>query len=439
MFIAKVQETIKRHALFDEAATVMVALSGGADSVALLRVIAEAGYTCKALHCNFHLRGEESNRDEAFAKDLCEKLGIECITARFDTLAYAKEKGISVEMAAREQRYTWFKECIDAKAGNVVAVAHNADDNVETFMINLTRGSGLKGLRGIPIKNGPIVRPLLNISRREITEYLQCLGQEFMTDSTNLSDDFTRNKFRLSIIPLLEQINPSFKNTIAETAERLREASALAEEAIKTKAANIQSGGKIDIAKLKNELAQTTILFEILHPLGFNTRQINDIKRAMDAQPGKAFASKTHKVTKDRGEFIISKLESSGPKAAALDYGTTHFGEGKFIVSKCDPAEAMSLAKKDKSSAYVDANSISGTLIARKWQEGDTFIPFGMRGRKNISDFLTDLKKSIDEKGRTYVVTDGNNIIWVAGERIDDRYKVTPHTAEAIRIEYAKG
>lgn len=438
MFITKVRETIISHALFDDNATVLVALSGGADSVALARVLTESGYACKALHCNFHLRGDESDRDEKFVRELCARLGIQCLVRHFDTAAYSRQHGVSIEMAARDQRYQWFAQCIDDKMGDVVAVAHNADDNVETFLINMTRGSGIKGLSGIPIRNGAIVRPLLNVSRKEITDYLAQLNQDFVTDSTNLEDEFTRNKFRLNIIPLLEQINPSFKSTIAQTTERLREVASLAACAINEKTARIMQGNRIDIDMLKKEEAQTTLLYEMLHPLGFNTSQVNDIRKAIDAQPGKTFVSGTYCVTRDRKEFIISETAGDNEGTVTLHEGTNRLAHGSVRVSRCTAKEALNNAKADKGTAYVDTKAVKGKLTVRKWQKGDWFIPYGMRGRKNISDFLTDLKRDAEYKRNTLVVTDDRSIIWVVGERIDNRYKVTDETAEAIKIEYIK-
>lgn len=436
MIKAKVRETINANGLFPDHASVMVALSGGADSVAMLRVLLALGYGCVALHCNFHLRGGESDRDEAFVRALCAKLGVECEVKHFDTAAYARQKGVSIEMAAREQRYAWFAECLDAGRGDVTAVAHNADDNVETLLINLTRGSGLRGLTGIPVRNGRIVRPLLHVTRGEIISYLDALHQDYVTDSTNLEDNYTRNKFRLHIIPMLEAINPSFKTTACRTAERLREAAEICDEAIAAKVARIRKGDRIDIALLSQERAQATLLHAMLHPLGFNSSQIEDIRQAITAQPGKTFEAGDCRLTRGRDAFVISRASHDNDETVLADGDTTPFALGTLAVARCTATEALAEAKKSKTTAYLDARAVKGTLRVRRWRHGDWFIPFGMRGRKNISDLLTDLHKDLAAKDETYVVTDGGNIAWVVGERTDNRYRVTRDTEEAIKITY---
>ena len=436
MIKAKVRETINANGLFPDHASVMVALSGGADSVALLRVLLALGCKCSAAHCNFHLRGNESDRDEAFVRDLCARLGVQCRVKHFDTAAYARQEGVSIEMAAREQRYSWFTECLDEGFGDVTAVAHNADDNAETLLINLTRGSGLKGLAGIPVRNGRTVRPLLHVTRGEIIDYLNALHQDYVTDSTNLEDGYTRNKFRLHIIPMLETINPSFKETACRTAERLREAAEICDEAISAKVARIKTGDRIDIALLSREKAQTTLLHEMLHPLGFNSRQIDDIKHAITAQPGKTFEAGGYRLTRGREAFVISRAHSEDSERELVAQGSTTFALGTLTTSRCTASEALEEAKKSKTTAYIDARTIRGKLRVRRWRHGDWFIPFGMRGRKNISDLLTDLHKDRAAKDETYVITDDGNIAWVIGERTDNRYRVSQETEEAIKIKY---
>ena len=433
MLKTKVQKTITDHALFDYGATVMVALSGGADSVSLLRVLVDLGYECCALHCNFHLRGDESDRDEAFVTGLCAGLGIACHVKHFDTAGYAQAKRLSIEMAAREQRYQWFDECIASGQGTVVAVAHNADDNVETLLINLTRGCGLHGLTGIPYKNRHIVRPLLDAGRDEITAYLGHTGQDYVTDSTNLEEQFVRNRFRLGIIPMLRQINPSVKTSINETIGRLREAAIIYDEAVAAKVARIKDGNRISIEALRKEKAQTTLLHTMLHPLGFNPRQTEDIMRAINAQPGKTFTAGDWQVTRDRAHFIISRRQTGDEGTITLE-DITAYTQGTLRLSHCTAEEALQNAKSQKDTAYIDCRHINGKLRLRKWHKGDWMIPYGMHGRKNISDLLTDLKKDPVAKAETYVITDDKNIIWVVDERIDERYKVSPATRNVLKI-----
>lgn len=425
-----VEDTIKENFLCSKSDIILVALSGGADSVALLRILFELGYNCKALHCNFHLRGKESDRDETFVKELCNKLNIELEIKHFNTTEYATENGISIEMAARDLRYEWFNQCIKQGKGNYVAVAHHKDDNVETFLINLTRGSGLNGLKGIKIKNNHIIRPLLNVSRSEIIAYLDSIKQKYVIDSTNLENEYIRNKIRLDIIPLFEKINPSFKDSITKTQQHIKEAISIYDDSIKKSISDVLDGNRISIRKLEEQVSPQTVLFEIFHPLGFNPTQISDIYASIKGQSGKRFISHNYEVIKDRDFLIFEKTDKKNDiRIPFEDSAETSSG---ILKMKCTTKEKFSLIK-DKNTACIDKSKIKGRLYIRKWEKGDSFIPLGMKGKKNVSDFLTDIKKNIIEKEKTLVLTDDENIIWIIGERIDDRYKITDKT-EIIEI-----
>lgn len=434
MLRRKVEDTIIVHSLFSHSATILVALSGGADSVAMLRILKELGYNCKALHCNFHLRGNESDRDEQFVRNLCQETDTELLVTHFKTKEYAEQNKLSIEMAARELRYAWFEECVNNHTGDVVAIAHNSDDCVETFLLNLTRGTGINGLKGIKVKNGNIARPLLKCSRDEITAYLKSIGQEYMTDSTNLQNEYTRNKVRLDIIPLFEKINPSFKHSVLDTAERLAEAAAIYDNAIAQSKAQVYDGNCINIEKLKAQVSPPTLLFEILHPLGFNSSQINDILKSIDGQPGKKFISRDYEVTKDRDSLIITPTDQEDEATVQLEE-VTHFSKGTLLCQTTAKDEKFTI-NKDRNIALIDKSKIKGSLKLRKWRYGDNFVPLGMKGKKNISDYLTDRKISLKEKDRTYVITDDGNIVWIVGERIDDRYKITDRTKEITTISF---
>lgn len=432
MLRRKVEDTIIAHSLFSHNATILVALSGGADSVAMLRILKQLGYNCKAMHCNFHLRGEESDRDELFVRSLCNETATQLLVMHFNTKEYAEQNKMSIEMAARELRYGWFEECVKNKEGDTVAIAHNSDDCVETFLLNLTRGTGLNGLKGMKIKNGNIVRPLIKCSRDEITDYLKSIRQEYVTDSTNLQNEYTRNKIRLDIIPLFEKINPSFKQSVLDTAERLAEAAAIYDKAIAKSKTEVMTGNCIDIEKLKAQPSPPTLLFELLHPIGFNSSQINDILKSLDGQPGKKFISKDFEVTKDRDLLIISPASRQEETTVALEE-TTFFTKGKLKSTTIVKNPDFTISK-DKNTALLDKAKIKGSLRLRRWRHGDSFVPLGMKGKKNISDYLTDRKFNLNEKEKTYVITDDENILWIVGERIDDRYKVTEKTKEITII-----
>lgn len=438
MFKTKVKETILDYCLFSQNSTILVALSGGADSVALLRVLHSLGYKCIALHCNFHLRGKESDRDETFVRKLCTDMDIRCLVRHFDTTQYAEEKGLSIEMAARELRYEWFDQCVEKHIGDVVAVAHHKDDNVETFLINLTRGSGINGLKGMRIRNGNIVRPLLNVSKKEILDYLKELNQDFVTDSTNLENEYTRNKMRLDIIPAFEKINPAFKETIIETIHKLAQTAEIYNQAIDQSRQRVMYGNEIDIAALNREISPVTVLFEILYPYGFNPAQVKDIYKTARGQSGKRFTSEKYEIIKDRTKLLIYPKKDNPEEIIKLnDDSTTEIPCGTLTKGTI-AIESDFRIDPDKNTAYIDTDKIKGALHVRKWKHGDSFIPLGMKGKKNISDYLTDKKKNIIEKENTYILTDEENIVWIVGERLDDRYKITPKTKETTIIKYIK-
>ena len=273
----KIAQYIDQEKLFTREDKILVTLSGGADSVALLRLLLDMGYTCEAAHCNFHLRGDESVRDEMFVRELCLQLEVPLHVQHFQTTEEAEKRHISIEMAARELRYAWFEQLRLQQGADVIAVAHHKDDSVETLLLNLIRGTGINGLLGIRPKNGNIVRPLLCLDRKEITEYLQEIGQSYVTDSTNLQDEYTRNKIRLNLLPLMQEINPSVKESLLRTAEHLNDAALLYKKGIEEGKQKVQTEQGILISVLLQESAPETLLFEILSQLGFNSAQIKDI------------------------------------------------------------------------------------------------------------------------------------------------------------------
>ena len=296
--------------LFTREDKILVTLSGGADSVALLRLLLAMGYTCEAAHCNFHLRGDESVRDEMFVRELCLQLEVPLHVQHFQTTEEAEKRHISIEMVARELRYAWFEQLRLQQGANVIAVAHHKDDSVETLLLNLIRGTGINGLLGIRPKNGNIVRPLLCLDRKEITEYLQEIGQSYVTDSTNLQDEYTRNKIRLNLLPLMQEINPSVKESLLRTSEHLNDAALLYKKGIEEGKQKVQTEQGILISALLQEPAPETLLFEILSPLGFNGAQIKDIFTSLNGQPGKIFLSREWRVIKDRELLLIEPVYS---------------------------------------------------------------------------------------------------------------------------------
>ena len=425
-----VQKFIEEKKLFNLQDKILVALSGGADSVALLRVLQSLGYICECAHCNFHLRGLESDRDETFVRQLCEKQRILLHVTHFDTSAYAKDHHLSIEMAARELRYEWFEHIRKEIGASVIAVAHHRDDSVETFLLNLMRGAGINGLRGIPVKNGKIVRPLLSVSREDILDYLQAIHQEYVTDSTNLEDEYMRNKIRLNILPAMKEINPSIMETIQETTFRFSEISNIYQqdrtEAIAHKVTSTSPDlFRISLVDVLDDVAPLSLLHEILFPKGFNGSQIQDIYRTLSSsQSGKRFFSAEWEVLRDR-EYIWIKKKTptqSIPEIMMEEIERTP----SFVIPR------------DKHIACLDADKINRPLTIRKWERGDKFVPLGMNGKKNVSDYLTDKKYSLFQKENQYVVCCGEDIVWLVNERTDHRFRITDNTQRIMLIQIKK-
>lgn len=429
---------IETKSLFTQEDRILVTLSGGADSVALLRVLIQLKYHCEAAHCNFHLRGEESNRDETFVRELCRTHNVPLHVVHFDTNTYADEHHLSIEMAARELRYEWFERLRAQTGASVIAVAHHRDDSVETLLLNLIRGTGINGLRGIRPKNGYIVRPLLNVSREDILAYLASIGQDYVTDSTNLQDDYTRNKIRLNILPMMETINPSVKMSIADTASRLSEVACLYNKEMEAGKSRVTDGSDISIEALQKESAPQSLLFEILSPLGFNSVQVEEIYQRIDGQSGKQFFSSEWSLLKDRTHLLLRRRCEKPYSEEAFELsgsGSVAYGDGMTLHIERHPYTPDFVISRDKNVACLDADKLDFPLMLRRWRAGDNFVPFGMKGKKKVSDYLTDCKFSLHTKEQTYVVCSGDKIAWLVGERSDNRFRVDDHTKEIVLLK----
>ncbi len=424
--INQVAKYINQESLLKPTSKILIGLSGGADSVALLRCLLQLDYSVIAAHCNFHLRGQESMRDQLFVEQLCNKLNIPLVEVDFDTYKHAEEYKVSIEMAARELRYNWFQKMLEKHECTHIAVAHHKDDNVETLLLNLARGSGIKGLTAIQPKNGSIVRPLLNVSRAEIINYLNEIKQDYVIDSTNLQDQFARNKIRLNIIPELEKINPSCQNNINNTISYLREIEKIYLDSIEKSKQRVISQDVILISELLKEVSPQTVLYEICYPLNFNSKQISSIYKSLYQTEEKTFFSKSHQLVRSKGALIIQDIdkESINDIQPKLHYKVVA-NDHNFTL------------KKDTSIAYFDAALIDeDALHIRKWNKGDFFIPFGMQGSKKLSDFFTDNKLTVNKKDSQWLLCHNNDIIWVIGRRTDNRYRVTNNTKKVLIITY---
>ncbi len=438
-----IEEYIQKHQLFTPGDRIIVGLSGGADSVALLYYIRQSGYDCIAAHCNFHLRGEESMRDETFSGNFASSLQIPFEKIDFDTLAFAAKHKISVEMAARELRYAWFEELRIKYHANVIAIAHHRNDDVETVLLNMIRGTGIRGLTGIRPKTGFIVRPLLCLNKEEILEYIQKKQLQYITDSTNLQDEFTRNRIRNRIIPLLQEINPSVLDAISRTSRHLSQVEKIYFPAIQKGIDSVCSCGStgqtlIDIEKLLTYPSPEALLYEILSEYNFNNSIINEIGNSLHAQSGKQFFSPTHRLVKDRKYMELSLRTDSEeePMEYTLSEHTEAWDIPVHLECRSLPYTSGFVFETNKNIAYFDKDLLQFPLKLRKWEEGDFFIPFGMKGQQKISKYFKDHRFSLPEKERTWLLCSGNDIIWVVGQRSDNRYRVTSGTRNIYQIRF---
>lgn len=424
--LSKVKDYIKKHKLLSLSDLYIVALSGGADSVALLLLLDEMGYKVHALHCNFHLRGEESDRDERFCEDLCLKKNIPFHRIHFDTLMYAETHKMSVEMAARELRYLYFEQLRKDIGAEAICVAHHQDDTVETVLLNLVRGTGLRGLTGIQPRNGAILRPLLCVTRTEIEAYLATKQQDYVTDSTNMETDFVRNKIRLQVVPLLRQLNPAVSENIVRTAEHLTEAQKVLDAVVDT----YKGSNQLDLCALQQVGSAEYIVFEWLKQYGFNGSQVQQV---ISAETGSIFSSPTgYEVLKDRGRLLVEPTIMAFTPIRIPEEGTYVLPDDRRLnVRRSNP-----FVSKDSHEATLDARQVRFPLTVRRVEEGDWMIPYGMTGRKLLSDLMTDLKMSLFDRRRQLVVVDAQGaVVWAIGLRTDHRCRVTDATQEVIAIK----
>ncbi|MBP5712991.1 MAG: tRNA lysidine(34) synthetase TilS [Prevotella sp.] len=415
----------------------LVALSGGADSVCLLLVLKELCYQIEAVHCNFHLRGEESNRDEMFCESLCNRLGISFHRIHFDTTTYAELHHVSIEMAARELRYKYFEQLANDIHADGICVAHHRDDSVETLLINLVRGTGIHGLTGISPVNGQIIRPLLDVSREEIEDYLRSVNQDYVTDSTNLQDDVVRNKIRLNIIPMLREINPSVSDNIALTAKRIAEAEKLFDWALEQKANECILEKDDNTLTIDFSLASQNeyILYHLLSPYRFTPSQIQQIAENNGEQSGKEWRSASHIAMMDRNRLLVCPLEERRKPMIVPELGKYVFTEKQVLSFQHVKRDADFQISKQNNVVCLDADLVEFPLTIRYVENGDRFVPFGMNGSKLVSDFLTNCKVSLYDKRQQLVVTDAHQqIIWLVNRRPHHHYCITDETKSVLII-----
>lgn len=412
---------------------ILVACSGGLDSVVLTHLLSKMNLKIALAHCNFSLRGKESDDDEDFVINLAENLEVTVYTETFDTKKYAKEHKISTQMAARDLRYAWFEELLTLHKFQYIVTAHHLDDDLETFFINLSRGTGLSGLSGIPKKNNKVVRPLLNFSREDIFQYAQKNSLNWREDSSNKKADYLRNKLRLAVLPQFKTVNPAVLKNFKTTQSNIRASQLLIDDYIaivyNRVVTETENAYKIDIQKLRDFPHTKQLLYELLKGFGFT--EWDDVSNLLDAQTGKQVYSQTHRLLKNRDELLLTKMELDNLNR---EFPVSKKGIETPISLKFE--ETKYIGETEKNLIYVDSARLNFPLKLRRWQDGDSFHPFGMKGKKKLSKFFKDEKLSQLEKEKTWVLVSDDSIVWIVGHRMDDNFKVTKNTLHILKITY---
>lgn len=413
----------------------LLAVSGGLDSVVLAHLCHEAKLDFSIAHCNFNLRGEESDGDEKFVVDLADSLEVEVFTESFDTLNFAENHKISVQMAARELRYEWFSELSSSVQFDYTLTAHHANDNLETFLINLIRGTGPEGLTGIKTEKEEIIRPLLDFSRKQIEAYARKKHYKWREDSSNASDKYMRNKIRHHIVPVMEELNPQLLDSFAKTQQHLQESMDMVEDYISLLYPKLVQkdtyGYAIDIDFLKKVPNQKQILYQLLKSFGFT--EWNDVYDLLSAQTGKMVLSDTHRLIKDRQKLLLTEQNGN---SVNKEY---NLGEDEELVmipgmGTLHINEVKEMEQASGSCIFVPERKLEFPLKIRKWKKGDYFYPFGMKGKKKLSDFFKDQKFSLPEKENTWILFSGNEIVWIINHRADNRFAVEKSDSKILKI-----
>lgn len=437
--IEKFKSFVRENDLFTASDRILLTVSGGMDSMALAALCSLAGYDFAIAHCNFKLRGKEADADEAFVKQTADLYQVPFYSRSFDTGTYARQNNISVQMAARDLRYAWFNEVAREHAYDHVATAHHLDDQTETFFINLLRGCGIAGLHGIRLRQGKIVRPLMFATRKEIESFVKKNNIPYRVDHTNAETKYMRNKIRHQVIPALMEINPDFQKEMAGNISRLadveeifkREIDRMKEEIVDEKDGLVE----LDIAKLMSACPVHTVLFELIKGYGFKENDLDNIINALDASPGKTFFSSGHQLLIDRKKILITpeKEGNTNETHYYIDESERVFSGPFRLGLSILPADAYNIPT-ERDTASLDHGKLVFPLRLRRWEQGDQFMPLGMKHRKKLSDLFIDEKYSRIEKGNTWVLCSGSDIVWVVGERIDERYKISAKTTKVYRI-----
>jgi tRNA(Ile)-lysidine synthase len=421
----------------------LLAVSGGMDSVVMVELFHQLGFEFAIAHCNFQLRGDESEGDETLVKTLAHTYKVPFFHTRFDTATYTQDNNVSVQVAARDLRYEWFEQIRAANKYDYIATAHHLNDNIETVLHNFIKGTGIKGLRGMLAKRGRLIRPMLSLSQDEIRAFQQEYKLDYREDSSNASDKYTRNKIRHKLVPLIEEINPGFEAGFADRLKVFADLETLYQNQVKrTNKQLFEKRGEdvyIPIRKLKKLSDKRSMLFEYLHPHGFTTSQVDDILATLDSESGRQFLSSNSRVIKDRQFLIVTQNNQTDFTAVLIQPEDKEviLPNAKLVIA-IDEAAKVTI-KKDKVYAYLDIDKLEFPLILRQWKQGDYFYPFGMAlKKKKVSKYFKDQKVPIHEKETIWILESNKKVVWIAGERIDERFKISPKTRSVMTLKIAK-
>jgi len=437
--LTKFIENIKENELFQLKDKLLLAVSGGIDSVVLCELCRQAGYDFVLGHCNFQLRGNESTRDEQFVVELGDKYGVQVFITRFDTNLYAASNKLSIQEAARVLRYDWFRQLTEQEnKARYTLTAHHGDDNAETVLMNFCRGTGLHGMTGIPAANTNLRRPMLLFSREEITGFAKENQLSFVEDSSNSSSKYTRNLFRNEIIPAIASVYPQVKENLRDNINRFKEIESLYRlgvDAIRKKICR-EKGQEIHIpVKQLMHYDNRALIFEIISPYGFTEKQITEIEKLADSNTGQYIANSRYRIIRHRHWFIISPVAPVESEMIIIEEKDTRidFSSGRLNIEKIS-ASNLKTSSADEKIARLDAGLISFPLLLRRWKTGDYFYPLGMKKKKKVARFLIDQKLSKPDKEKVWVLEMNKKIIWVVALRIDDRFKITDQSAKALQL-----
>lgn len=434
----------KEHQLFGGQDRILLAVSGGVDSMVMARLFSLSGNTFGVGHCNFSLRGEDSAADMLLAKEAALMNGVPFHSAVFDTRQYAAEHRLSIQEAARELRYQWLRELAFEHHYNLIATAHHLDDSIETMLINLIRGSGVRGLAGIPLKNDNIIRPLLFATREEIETFAREHKVDFRTDASNMEDKYLRNRIRHHVIPIIKELNPAMHQGMQAFLGRMRQAAELLDHEVEKQSATCvfpeRDGFSIDIKKLLALPQPELLLYEFLKDCHFSGTVCREIIESLDAQSGKRFYSETHMAIKDRQKIFVTPLNKNDESLVYLINENTYKIEvpGATFLFETLPAEKELQFPADEQAALLSYDLLEFPLELRKARAGDSMVPLGMKGRKKLSDLLTEKKLPLHRKKDVWVLLSGGEIAWVAGIRISEKFRITHQTTKVFKAKIGR-